>query len=583
MRVAHVANVDLAVRFLLLDQLKAISAAGYDVTAVSAPGPWIEEVRAAGIPHIAWRSSSRSWGLRTDLRSAVELARILRRGRFDIVHTHTPKPGVIGRLVARAVGVPVVVNTVHGYYVAPADRLVKRAPFMALETIAALASDLELFVNREDLVWARRIAPLTRRRLLGETIDMARFDPRQVDSSRIQALREQLGIPPDAFVVGTMARFEAKKGLREFFAAARQIRATADDVYFLAVGERDPAKRGAISEAELEAARSHAIVVGWQADPREFLALMDVFVLASWIEGKGRVAMEAAALAKPVVLTDVRGCREIGRDGVDALMIPPRDAGALVAALARLRSDAALRSRLGQAARARAVAQFDQRPMFELMLREYRRALRLKGVGQPLEGEVRIRPGSPDDAAELAQLHANSIPHGFMTRLGARFLRVFYRALLTDPDGVCLVSECAGAVVGGLCSVTSRSGFYRRLLLRHGFAAAVTTAPKLIKPEVVRGVLENLRYAQNGSGTPQAEMISLAVDPEFRRRAVGRQLMSASLAELARRGVGEVMLQTETENEAAQRLFTAAGFRTRTRFRLHAGQESTIMVTTCRS
>lgn len=584
-RVAHIASVDLVLRFLLLDQLKLLRSAGYEVTAISAPGPWVQEVQAAGIRHIPWLHSSRSWGLRTDARAALELAAILRSERFDVVHTHNPKPGIMGRLTARALGVPAVIHSVHGHSVLPNDPAVKRAAVLALEAIAAHASDLELYLSEEQLQWARSIRTVgsTRNVLLGNGIDLGRFDPEQVSPERRRALRARLGIPPAGFVVGTMARFVAQKGLREFFAAASRIRQAHDDVYFLAVGGPDPAKSDALSADEIEQAKAHTIMPEWQADPREFISIMDVFVLATWIEGKPRSAMEAAALGKPLVLTDVPGCREVARDQLEALMIPPRDPDALAAAVERLRSDESLRSRLGRAARDRALEQFDQRPTFDVLLGEYRRLLRVKGLEQRLAGEVRIRSGSPADAEELAHLHTSCLPHGFMTQLGERFLRVLYGGLLSDPDGVCLVAECEGPLVGAACSVASRSGFYRRLWRRHGVAAAASSGPRLVKPGVVKGVLENLRYARNGSEMPAAEIISLAVAPDFRGHGVATRLIAQSLSALADRGVEAVTLHSAAEDEAAQRLFTGAGFQPHGQFELHAGRNSTIWVTSCRS
>ena len=309
-RVAHVATVDLSLRFLLLDQMKAQRDAGFEVSGISSPGPWTATLEAAGIRHIPWAGATRSWSPAADARAAVELARILRRERFDIVHTHNTKPGLVGRVAARMVGVPCVVNTVHGLYASRDDRLRKRLPVVALERVAAGASDLELYQSGEDLAWARRIGLVGRTRslLLGNGIDLARFDAATVDEARRTALRRELGIPDGALVVGTVARLVAKKGIREFFAAAQDLGARRDDVHFVAVGGADSEKGDAVSAEEIELARESVTITGWQEDARDLIALMDVFVLGSWWgEGKPRSAMEAAALGRPLVVTDVRG------------------------------------------------------------------------------------------------------------------------------------------------------------------------------------------------------------------------------------------------------------------------------------
>src|SRR2546421_432034 len=121
-RVAHLTTVDLTLRFLLLPQLRRLRDEGYDVTTISAPGPWVGELREEGFRHVPWNHATRSWDLRADVKAFAELVRILRRERFDLVHTHNPKPGIMGRIAARLVGTPCVVNTVHGLYATPEDR-----------------------------------------------------------------------------------------------------------------------------------------------------------------------------------------------------------------------------------------------------------------------------------------------------------------------------------------------------------------------------------------------------------------------------------------------------------------------------
>ena len=156
-RIAHLSTVDLTPRFLLLPQLRALRDAGLDVTAISAPGPWVADLEAEGIRHVPWPSATRAWDPRADARAFGELIGILRDGRFDLVHTHNPKPGVMGRVAARIVGVPCVVNTVHGLYATPEDRLRRKVPVLAAEWLAARCSDLELYQSAEDLAWARRL------------------------------------------------------------------------------------------------------------------------------------------------------------------------------------------------------------------------------------------------------------------------------------------------------------------------------------------------------------------------------------------------------------------------------------------
>jgi glycosyltransferase involved in cell wall biosynthesis len=392
-RIAHVSTVDGTLRFILLGQLKRLRDQGFEVSAVSARGPYAPALTAHGIRHIHWPHVTRTWDPAADVRAFFALLNILRREQFDLVHTHTPKAGILGRVAARTSGVPCVVSSIHGFYATPEDPLTKRIPVLALERIAARFSDLELYDSKEDLAWARRIGIVNGSRsvFLGNGVDLSRFDPSAVPESRLAALRKELGLPEEALVVGAVGRMVAEKGYREFFAAAREVRRSIPETRFLVLGAPDSEKADAIRQDEIERARQDVIFLGWVDDVRDLLALMDVFVLPSWREGQPVSAIEAAAMGKPMILTDIRGCREVARDGMEALVVPPRNTQRLTAAIALMLRDGALRYRLGNAARALAIARFDERKVIDKLIEEYRRLLVRKGFvtpGSGLGGEV---------------------------------------------------------------------------------------------------------------------------------------------------------------------------------------------------
>lgn len=392
-RVAHVTTIDLTLRAMLLPQLLRLREAGFEVVGVSAPGDSVRELEAQGIRHVPWPHVTRAWDPRADLRAFVELLAILRRERFDVVHTHNPKPGVMGRLAGRLVGVPCVVHTTHGLYATPDDPPSRKVPVLSLEWLASRFSDLELYQSQEDLAWARRIGLVDRSKgvLLGNGVDLARFDPAALSKERLERLRQELGIPSHATVVGTVGRLVVEKGYRELFAAARRVCEDDPDVWFLVVGPNDPVKSDALGDDEMKAVGDRVVFTGWRDDVRDLLGLMDVFVLASWREGVPRSAIEAAAMERALVLTDIRGCREVIRHQVEGILVPVRDGAGLAAAITSLVGDDPLRGRLGRAARARALERFDEHRVTESVLAHYRRVLAAKGYagGPPQQGGER--------------------------------------------------------------------------------------------------------------------------------------------------------------------------------------------------
>jgi glycosyltransferase involved in cell wall biosynthesis len=399
-RVAHVATVDMTHRFLLLGQLRRLRDSGFDVTAISAPGPHVSDLQQEGIRFLPWGHATREWDPVEDANAFLELVRIFRRHRFHVVHTHTPKAGFMGRVAAKLTNVPIVVNTVHGYYATPEHPPARRLPVLWMEWLAARCSDLELFQSAEDLAWARRARVVRPKQgvLLGNGTDLGTFDPSNVPAERLLSLRQGLGIPDGAPVVGTIGRMVAEKGYREFFQVARDIRRTMPEARFVAVGDPDPDKGDAITRRELAAAADDVIFTGRRDDVVDLLALFDVFVLASWREGLPRSAIEAAAMGTPLVLTDIRGCREVVREGVEGLLVRARHPSALAEAVRGLLRDPDSRARMGANARRRAVIDFDERRVAATVSAAYLALLRARGIEMP-SNRVAERPGPVERSA----------------------------------------------------------------------------------------------------------------------------------------------------------------------------------------
>ncbi len=383
MRLAHITTVDLSLRFLLWDQLRAFRGAGFEIIGISAPGPWVAELKQDGLVHVAVPALKRRWAPLSDLRALVQLVRILRKLRPNIVHTHTPKAGILGRIAGRLAGVPIVLNTVHGLYSIDGSRA-RRRFFLLLERLAARWSDFEFFQSREDLdmVQRLRIVDVSHSAYLGNGVNLQTFDPRQVDRARARA---RLGIPRGAIVIGTVGRLVWEKGYAEFFAMAERLKQSGYGAIVLAVGPPEPEKADAVPVGIVDDLRQRGVVrfLGMRTDVPELYAAMDIFALVSHREGFPRSAIEAAAMGLPLILTDIRGCREVVEDGRNGFLVPVRSPSALLDRVLRLAGDPELRARFGHESRLRAVAEFDERRVIETTLDVYRRLL-LEKQGVPI-------------------------------------------------------------------------------------------------------------------------------------------------------------------------------------------------------
>lgn len=386
MKIAHITTIDIAIRVLLLNQLKSLQEAGFEVYGISAPGPEVEAIEAAGIKHIPVPLTRRFDPL-ADLIALKELYRVLRRERFTIVHTHTPKPGLLGQLAARMAGVPLIVNTIHGFYFHENMSARKQQFYITLEKIAARCSHSILSQNQEDIQTAVRtnICRPEKIQYLGNGIDVRRFDRNCLAAEPMTRLRQQLKLTNEHQVVGFVGRLVREKGIPELLQAAKIILQQRPLTKFLFVGPLDEEKSDAFSpETASEYGIADAcIFTGLREDMPELYALMDVFVLPSHREGFPRSPMEASAMRVPSVVTDIRGCREVIENGQNGFLVPLGDVTALAQAILKLLGDPALALRMGEAGRAKALASFDEQLVFRRVKSEYARLLKAAGLTAP--------------------------------------------------------------------------------------------------------------------------------------------------------------------------------------------------------
>ena len=377
-RVAHVTTVDLSLRYLLLNQLQRIQAEGYEVVGISADGPDVPVVEAAGIPHFAVPMTRRITPI-ADLRCLWDLVRIMRREQFDVVHTHTPKAGLLGQLAARIAGVPTVANTLHGFYFHDDTKPWLRRFYIWMERDAAKCSDTILSQNREDMATAvaEHIAKPEQLKWLGNGIDVARFDRRRLTDSSLEDLRREIGIDAGAPVIGFVGRLVEEKGILDLLQAAKAVVEAIPNAQFLIVGPYDEEKPDALRPdvAERYGVAANCRFVGMRNDMPELYALMDVLVLPSYREGFPRAPMEASAMGVPSMATDIRGCREAVVHGENGLLFAMGDADALAQSLIELLQDDERRARMGETGRRIAEDRFDEQKVFDRVLSEYERLL----------------------------------------------------------------------------------------------------------------------------------------------------------------------------------------------------------------
>ena len=312
--------------------------------AAQAGGPLEEEARQTGLPFRPMPfSRKRSRGL------TRAIAEALRGDPPDILHTHGGIAGFYGRRAARRAGVRAVVHTIHGIHYLHYRNPLLRAAYAVLERRLSRSTGAVVLVSEADLATARRrkLAPEAKLRLVRNGVDISSLGGENF-ARRAEEIRMRLNFSPP--LIGTVARLHRQKGVVHLLRAAPAILARHPAARIVVAG-------GGELESEIRAlARGlrlgrHIVLLGERPDARELLSLFDVFVLPSLWEGLPLVLIEAAALGKPIVATDVDGSREIITDGETGLLVPAADPQALASAVNRLLDDPDLASRLASRAK----------------------------------------------------------------------------------------------------------------------------------------------------------------------------------------------------------------------------------------
>jgi len=284
-----------------------------------------------------------------DLAVTVQLVRLLRREKFDIVHTHSSKAGIVGRVAARLAGVPHIVHTVHGWGFHDHMNPALRTAYVVLEKLMRPWTHPLVSVSSRttSVGLSAGIGVTGDYRLIRSGIPLTRFGP---DPERGVEVRAQLGIGVGDVVVGSVGRLSTQKNPMDFVRVAAGLLGRHSSVCFVYVG--DGPLRESVEAATAELGITKRVrFLGLRDDVPDLLRAMDIFILTSLWEGLPRVVLQALATGLPVVAYDTAGIVEAVAEGVNGHMVEPGDVDGMVDILDRLVSDEALRSRMGLAAR----------------------------------------------------------------------------------------------------------------------------------------------------------------------------------------------------------------------------------------
>lgn len=356
----------------------------YDVTLVTGPavgpeGSLMDAVRRNNVPTISIPYLRRNLHLVYDVLAFMHLVSVLWRGKYTVVHTHSSKAGILGRLAAWIARVPYIVHTIHGLPFHAHEHPVRNACYRSLECLVAPMTDRIITVCDEMAVQARAagIVPRGGYTTIYSGLDLDLFTRTYPEEAA--AIRQKFALPPDACVIGKIARLFHLKGHTYVLDAARRIIDRMPNVYFLFVGDgilEKPLKEK-VRRLGIEEHVRFAGLVPPETIP-QYMQAMDIVVHASLREGLPRVVPQAFLSHRCVVAFDIDGAHDIIDEGVSGCLIPPKDSEKLAAALCLLAGDPVRRAAWAEAGYQKTVKLFSKEKMVDAISTVYQEFLSKK-------------------------------------------------------------------------------------------------------------------------------------------------------------------------------------------------------------
>ena len=380
-KLIRITTVPLSLKVLLKGQLRFMASNGFDVKGVSSEGEELREVHENEGIAVEAITMSRKITPFQDLKSLWEMWNFLRKEKPQIVHTHTPKAGIIGMLAARLAGVPHRLHTVAGLPLMEATGIkrkilnfVEKLTYSSATRVYPNSKGLYDFILQNNFTQSNKLKIIANGSSNG--INTAFFSPAQVSEIEKVALREKLNIQPDDFVFVFVGRIVSDKGINELIKAFSQLQTAENNeqigIKLLLVGglESDLDPLNPETLAEINQNRD-IISVGFQQDVRPFFAISDALAFPSYREGFPNVVMQAGAMGLPSIVSDINGCNEIIVEGENGLIIPSKNVEKLKEKMLTLARDKNLYIKLKENSRRMIENRYEQSVVWKALLEEY--------------------------------------------------------------------------------------------------------------------------------------------------------------------------------------------------------------------
>jgi glycosyltransferase involved in cell wall biosynthesis len=377
-KLIRITTVPLSLDKLLSGQLHYMNAF-YEVIAVSSEKEYLKKIGIKERVRTFPLEMSRRITPMRDLIAVVQLFLFLRKEKPLIVHSHTPKAGILAMIASKCAGVPIRLHTVAGLPLMEAKGF-RRKVLVQAEKLTYLCATM-VYPNSKglyDFIVINNFTSKKKLKVIGKGssngINTIYFSPERVTQIQALALKLQLGIGTKDFVFVFVGRLVGDKGINELVLAFKNIAQQKTNVKLLLVGmqEKDLDPLEVWTQEEIER-NKNILFVGYQDDIRPYLSISNALVFASYREGFPNVVLQAGAMGLPSIVTDINGCNEIIIDGKNGIIIPVKNSDAIEKAILKLIDDMDFFTILQSNARQMITTRYDQKKIWTAILKEYRK------------------------------------------------------------------------------------------------------------------------------------------------------------------------------------------------------------------
>lgn len=377
-KLVRITTVPISLKTLLRGQSKFMSS-HYEVVGISSEGKDILEVQSAEGIRVLAVNMTRTISPLQDLKSLLNLYKIFKQEKPFIVHSHTPKAGILGMLAAKFAGVPHRLHTVAGLPLMEATgnkrkllNWVEKLTYRCATNVYPNSKGLYDFILENKFGDKDKLKVLANGSSNG--IDTSYFDSNQISLDQKNELTNQLNINSTDFIFIFVGRLVSDKGVNELVTAFNEITKDYRNAKLLLVGsfeeDLDPLNPNTIQTIS---SNTNILSVGFQQDVRTYFSISDCLIFPSYREGFPNVVMQAGSMGLPSIVSNINGCNEIIEEGNNGIIIPVKDINSIKLAMKKIMNDSEFYNRLRFNSRAMIVSRYEQKVVWQALLEEYKK------------------------------------------------------------------------------------------------------------------------------------------------------------------------------------------------------------------